>query len=82
LAAATEAREIPVFPLVGSTIRVSLSTTPLFSAASIMARAIRSFTLDRGLKNSSFTSTVASPGRVTRFSRTSGVLQIVCTMLQ
>ena len=54
---------------------------PSFSAASIIARPMRSLTLLSGLKNSSFTSTVAAPAGTMRFSLTSGVLNVVSTML-
>ena len=72
---------MPVFPLVGSMICVSFVRMPSRSAASIIARPIRSFTLQSGLKNSSFTSTVAAPAGTTRFSLTSGVLNVVSTIL-
>ena len=49
---------MPVLPLVGSMICVSFLRMPDFSAASIIARPMRSFTLESGLKNSSFNSTV------------------------
>ena len=52
---------------------------PLFSAASIMARPMRSLTDDSGLKNSSLASTVASLW-IMRRTRTSGVLPMVCVM--
>ena len=51
-AAHTEARPIPVFPLVGSIITLSLCNFPLFSASSIIDKAILSFTEPVGLKNS------------------------------
>ena len=54
LAAATEARPIPVLPDVGSMIVVSAFTSPLASASSSMALAILSFTEPAGLKYSSF----------------------------
>lgn len=47
LAAATIASPIPVFPLVGSMIVSPAFNFPSFSAASIMAKPIRSFTLLR-----------------------------------
>ena len=53
-AAATDARPIPVFPEVGSMITEPGFNWPLFSAASIIAFAIRSFAEPAGLKYSSF----------------------------
>jgi hypothetical protein len=79
LAAATKAKAIPVLPLVGSMICVSGVRIPAASAASIMARPMRSLTLEYGLKNSSFNSTVACSGGMTRFSFTNGVLNVVWT---
>ena len=49
------AREIPVFPLVGSTIVPPGFSLPDFSAASIIPRAALSFTLLPKLKPSSLT---------------------------
>ena len=71
---------MPVLPLVGSMMCVSGVSRPDFSAASIMARPMRSFTLLQGLKNSSFTSTVAAPAGTMRLSLTRGVLYVVATM--
>ena len=51
--AATAARPMPVFPLVGSMMTESGFSSPEASAASIMARAMRSFTLPAGLRYSS-----------------------------
>jgi hypothetical protein len=64
---------MPVFPLVGSMIVVVLLSAPRFSASRIMATPILSFTLEQGLKNSSFP-TIA-PGRpaATFFGFTRGV---------
>ena len=70
-----------MLPLVGSMITVSLVSAPLFSASSIIAMPMRSFTLESGLKNSHFNKTVASTPSVTLFRRTSGVLPMVSTML-
>ena len=81
LAAATNARAMPVLPLVGSTIRVSGVRRPRFSASSIIAIPIRSFTLPSGLKNSHLRRMVASKPAVMRFRRTSGVRPTVSTML-
>ena len=77
LTAATNARPMPVLPLVGS-IRTVLPGVilPSRSAASIMARPMRSFTLLAGLRLSSLTTTVAGAPSVTRFSWTRGVLPI------
>src|SRR5699024_655918 len=55
LLAAPIARPIPVLPLVGSTIVVSFVNLPASSAASIIARAIRSLTEEPGFINSNFT---------------------------
>jgi len=77
LAAQTKARAIPVLPLVGSKMIVSPLMCPAFSAASIMDTPMRSFTLLKGLKDSSFTSTVASKPFVTLFNFTRGVLPMV-----
>ena len=54
MAAQTEARPIPVLPLVGSIIALSLCNLPCFSAVSIIDKAILSFTEPVGLKNSTF----------------------------
>ncbi len=79
MAAHTKASPMPVLPEVGSTITVSRSIRPDASAASIMARPMRSFTEESGLKNSHLPSrsavTPASAAR--RESRTSGVAPIV-----
>src|SRR4029453_9172508 len=74
--AQTIARPIPVLPLVGSTTVAPGLSTPRRSASSIMATAMRSFTLPPGLSDSSLPSTVAPPGRGMWFSRTSGVAPI------
>src|SRR3954453_1152623 len=71
---------MPVLPLVGSTITVSLLIFPARSAASIIARPMRSLTLESGLKNSHLASTVACPGGISRLIRTSGVPPIVSVM--
>ena len=60
LAAATKASAMPVFPEVGSISTVPVPMRPSFSRASIMATPMRSFTLERGLKNSSFARILAS----------------------
>ena len=74
---------MPVLPLVGSTsVDLPGVMMPCFSIASIMATPMRSFTLESGLKNSSFRRmsalTPASFGM--RFSRTSGVSPMVSVM--
>ena len=51
-----------MFPLVGSTIVMPFLSFPSFSAASIIARQMRSLTDDIGLNDSSFAQTVASFG--------------------
>jgi len=53
LAAETKASPTPVFPLVGSMMVAPGFSSPFFSASSIIARAMRSFTLPAGLKYSS-----------------------------
>ena len=50
---------MPVLPLVGSMITVSLVICPSASAASIIATPMRSFTDQSGLKFSSFATTSA-----------------------
>jgi len=77
LAAQTKARAIPVFPLVGSIIKVFLPIRPCRSAASIMARPIRSLTLPRGFLNSNLARISACSPLEIQFSRTSGVDPIV-----
>ena len=68
LEAATEARPIPVFPLVGSIITLPGLRSPLASASSTIALAILSLTLPAGLKYSSFARSVASrPNFFSRF---------------
>ena len=76
LAAQTKAREIPVLPLVGSTITVSFLMSPLSSASTIMATPILSLTLAMGLKDSSLATTSAFAPSVMWFSLTSGVFPI------
>jgi hypothetical protein len=71
---------MPVFPEVGSMMTVSGSIRPSASAASIMARAMRSFTQLRGLNDSSLTTTSAAAPRVKRRMRTSGVDPMVLVM--
>ncbi len=62
-----------MLPLVGSTIVPPGFSSPLCSAASIMRRAMRSFTEPPGLKYSTLARTVAfRPPLVTLLSRTSG----------
>ena len=60
LTAATAARPIPVLPLVGSIMVAPSFKIPFFSASSIIANAILSFTEPAGLNASSFTKMVAS----------------------
>ena len=55
----TKANPTPVFPLVGSIIVAPGFKTPRVSASSIIAKAIRSFTLPAGLKYSSLPTTLA-----------------------
>src|SRR4029453_18128119 len=74
--AQTMASPIPVLPLVGSTTVAPGRSAPRRSASSIMATAMRSFTLPPGLSDSSLPSTVAPPGRGMWFSPPSGVAPI------
>jgi hypothetical protein len=68
---------MPVLPLVGSIRTVSPGLIlPAFSADSISARPMRSFTLDTGFWLSSLATTVAGNPAATRFSRTNGVRPI------
>jgi len=53
---------------------------PSFSADSIIAPPMRSLTLEKGLKNSSFNSTVACSDGTTCRSFTSDVSKVVYTM--
>ena len=74
---------MPVLPEVGSTMVLTPGTIlPVFSAASIIANPMRSFTDDIGLKNSSLARISAfTPSRLgSRFSRTSGVAPMVSVM--
>ena len=81
LAAATNARAMPVLPLVGSMITVFGFNMPRFSASSIIAMPMRSLTLPSGLKYSHLMRMVASSPAVTLLSRTNGVWPTVSTML-
>ena len=65
---------MPVFPLVGSMIVLFGVSRPSRSAASIIARAMRSLTDHNGLKLSSLATTVALAPLAMRCSFTSGVL--------
>ncbi len=62
-----------MLPLVGSTSVEPGRSVPRRSASSIMARAIRSFTLPPGFWDSTLARIVALPARAIRPSRTSGV---------
>jgi hypothetical protein len=79
-AAATKAKAIPVFPDVGSMITESFLSNPLCSESSIMASQIRSFTLDKGLKNSNFAAIFAFPPAFSRLISTKGVFPINLVM--
>jgi len=61
---------------VGSIIILSLFNFPIFSASSIIERAILSFTLPPGLKDSSFANTSAKQPSVILFNFTRGVFPI------
>ncbi len=65
---------MPVLPLVGSMMTVLSLISPSRSAASIIARPMRSFTLQSGFMFSTFATTVATQPSVTCRSRTCGVL--------
>src|SRR5690242_11975897 len=65
---------MPVFPDVGSTMVSPGFNSDASSAASIIARAIRSLTLPPGFKDSILPSSSAPPEGVTRESLTIGVL--------
>ena len=71
---------MPVLPLVGSMMIVSGPMRPSRSAASIIAAAIRSFTLQSGFMFSILPAIVATQPSVTRRSRTSGVRPMHCVM--
>ena len=71
---------MPVLPLVGSMITVSLPIRPSRSAASIIALAMRSLTLHSGFRFSNLPATVAWQPSAIRRSRTSGVLPTHCVM--
>lgn len=73
-AAQMKASETPVVPAVYSTTVPRGTRRPLASAASIAARAIRSFMLPVGLAHSSFMRIVAEPGAATLLMSISGVL--------
>ena len=64
---------MPVLPLVGSMMMVPGLIFPSRSAASIIARPMRSLTLPSGLRFSSFAAIVAPALPAMRLSRTSGV---------
>jgi hypothetical protein len=66
--------------LAGSMICVWGVRMPSFSADSIIAPPMRSLTLEKGLKNSSFNSTVACSDGTTCRSFTSDVSKVVYTM--
>src|SRR5436190_7457403 len=75
--AAAIASPTPVLPLVASTIKPPGLSRPSRSAASIIARPMRSLTEPPGLKNSAFAHTGVFTPADTRFSRISGVQPIV-----
>ena len=72
---------MPVLPLVASTIVEPGRISPARSASSIMEMAMRSFTDESGLNDSSFTTTSAAPSGTTLFNRTSGVFPMSSVML-
>jgi hypothetical protein len=67
---------MPVLPLVASTITEPALSAPLFSAATIIAKAGRSLTLPAGFMYSTLAQIVAPPLGLMRPRRTSGVLAI------
>src|SRR5688572_9638470 len=71
---------MPVLPLVGSMMTVSLSMRPARSTSSIIATPMRSLTDASGLKNSHLASTTPCPGGTRRLIRTSGVPPLVSVM--
>jgi hypothetical protein len=76
LAAQTNARAIPVLPLVGSitvTSRLPCFSFPCASAAQIIDAPIRHFTEYEGLRPSIFANTIPGNPAVIRLMRTSGV---------
>ena len=81
-AAATNASAMPVLPEVGSMRTVSFVMRPDFRASSIIAKPMRSLTLESGLKNSSLRSTSACAlwRAAVRLRRTRGVLPMVSVM--
>ena len=74
---------MPVLPEVGSTSTVAGRMRPARSAASIIARPMRSLTEESGLKNSHLPrmSALTPASAASRLSRTSGVAPIVPRML-
>src|SRR5580658_6415559 len=72
-AAATNARAIPVFPLVGSINSFPGCSMPRFSASQIMEDPIRHFTEYAGLRPSTLPRIVTDAPSVTRLSLTRGV---------
>ena len=75
--AAASARPTPVFPDVASTINPPGLRRPSRSAASIIAKPMRSFTDPPGLKNSALAYTGVRIPRATLLIRISGVQPIV-----
>src|SRR4051812_22598205 len=67
---------MPVLPLVASTMTDPDLSVPLFSAAKIMDKAGRSFTLPPGFTYSTLAQIVAPPWGLIRPRRTKGVLAI------
>ena len=76
LAAQARASPTPVLPLVASMTVVFSLIKPRWVASSMIASAVRSFTLDIGFSDSSFNSRSASRPVAKRGARTSGVLPI------
>jgi transcriptional regulator GlxA family with amidase domain len=73
---------MPVLPEVGSIKVPPGARRPSASSASTMATPMRSFTLEIGLKNSSFARMLACTPRSfgRRFRRTRGVSPMVCVI--
>ena len=74
------ASEMPVLPEVGSRIVWPGRMAPFSSASSISDRATRSLTEPVGLRDSIFAHRRTPGLGESRFSSTSGVLPIACTM--
>ena len=79
--AETKDRAMPVLPVLASTMVKPGFRSPLFSAFSIINRAIRSLMLPLGLRYSGLARTSLSKPSVTLLRRTKGVLPMRSSML-